>query len=641
VATQVSERPEAEHVVDVTEAPRPKDRRGRSPWHAVVMVTILAVGAAIRLWQLDRIGFGGDEAVYSGQAAVLAGQDWARRYFLLVSRGNSNFLLYQSIVALVYAIWGVSDVAARLVSVAFSVATILVVYRLGTVAFDRTVGVVGAALLAISGYAVLLGRLALLDAAMTFFFTLALLCAAKWIVTERAGWFYAFAAVSALAIQTKITAGMVMLAVGVYLLITRRVYRLTVRRAAVAGIVFLAFLAPAFVQVLAHRTEFFDLLGESSGRASAVDWTYYADVLTRYDGYVMPAIWILGLACALLRRTKLDLLIVLAAAFVLVFYQLYPLKAYNYLLPAVPSLCLLGGRALVDLTRGLMRAAVGRGARRRHVAPALAGIAVTAAAAGVLVAGAKSVDTVVNSTHNAGLREAAAWLAANTPEDAGIMSLSNGSGQYVFSFYAHRDSYPFGRFRLATILPGGTVVHQGPTVGDDPPKDWITLWPPKVLADGTVDYLVYFTQSGEDPPETPLVASQNQRDFRRVIETYGGRLVHAEYYNHEGRVFIYEVHRLRSFPTINASVVPPADGTPDPSEPNKILLEGRGFEMGSSVTIYIHRERRPVVMTDADGSFSKTVIVDEPLLGSRFWILAVDEYGNDASLKGRDIKRGE
>ena len=639
MATQVSERPESDQIVDITDAPRPRDRGGWSPWHTVLMVAILGVGAAIRLWQINRIGFGGDEAVYSGQAAVLAGQDWARRYFLLISRGNSNFLLYQSIVALVYAIWGVSDVAARLVTVAFSVASIFVVYRLGAVAFDRTVGVVGATLLAVSGYAVLLGRLALLDATMTFFFTLALLCAAKWIATQRPGWFYAFAAVSALAIQAKITAGMVMLAVGLYLLITRRVYGLTMRRAVIGGVVFLVCLAPALVQIIADRAQFFDLLGESSGRASDVGWSYYAQIFTRYDGYVMPAIWLVGLAFALIRRTKLDLLIVLAATIVLVFYQLYPLKAYNYLLPAVPLLCLLGGRALVEFARGLMRAAIGRGVRRRHVAPALAGLAVVAAAAFVLYAGARSVDTVVNSTQNAGLREAAAWIAANTPEDAGIMSLSNGSGQYVFSFYAHRDAYPFGRFRLATVLPGGTVVHHAPTVGDAPPKDWISYWPPKVIADRTVDYLVYFTQSGDDPPETPLVASQNQRDFRRVIENYGGRLVHAEYYNHEGRVFIYEVHRLRSFPTISATVVPPPDGTAKPTEPSTILLEGRGFEMGSAVTIYVHRDQKPVVLSDADGSFSTTVTVDEPLLGSRFWILAQDEYGNDASLRGRDIER--
>ena len=37
------------------------------------------------------------------------------------------------------------------------------------------------------------------------------------------------------------------------------------------------------------------------------------------------------------------------------------------------------------------------------------------------------------------------------------MTLSKGSAQYALSFYAHRDAYPFGRFRLATVLPGGEV----------------------------------------------------------------------------------------------------------------------------------------------------------------------------------------
>ena len=34
------------------------------------------------------------------------------------------------------------------------------------------------------------------------------------------------------------------------------------------------------------------------------------------------------------------------------------------------------------------------------------------------------------------------------------MTLSKGSAQYALSFYAQRDAYPFGRFRLATIVSG-------------------------------------------------------------------------------------------------------------------------------------------------------------------------------------------
>ena len=634
MATQVTRGTSSEDLVDLSEASSQQEPAGRSVWYIALLAIVVIAGAAFRLWQIDRIGFGGDEAVYSGQAAVLAGHDWASRYFLLISRGNSNFLLYQSIVALAYAIWGVSDIAARLVSVAFSVATIVVVYRIGATVYDRTVGLIGAALLAISGYAVLLGRLALLDAAMTFFFTLAVMCAARWILSERPAWFYGFAAVAALAIQAKVTAGIVIVAVLLYMLVTRRVYGLTLARVAIGAAVFVAFLAPAVYQVFVHRAEFFNLLGESSERSSAVNWDYYISTLTRYEGYVLPVIWLAGLLVALVRRTKLDLLFALAAVLIVGFYQLYPLKAYNYLLPAIPTVCVLGGRALVDAARALLQLSRGRADRRRRATPVFAGIVI--ALVGVLVVGAsaRSVDAVVNSTQNAGLREAAAWLAANTPADASVMTLSQGSGQYVFSFYARRDSYPFGRFRLATVLPGGTVVHPEPTTPGDPPKDWISQWPPLLLGDRTVDYLVYYTQSGDDPPETPLVNSQNQRDFKSTIEHYGGELVHAEYYNHEGRVFIYDVRRLRAHPKLTASVEAPSAGSA--ASASTILLEGEGFDMGSTVTIYVHQAAQQTVVADDDGAFSATVTVDQPL-EEKFWIVAVDESGRDASVTGDEV----
>jgi hypothetical protein len=340
---------------------------------------------------------------------------------------------------------------------------------------------------------------------------------------------------------------------------------------------------------------------------------------------------------AIARRTKMDLLLGFTALLVVVFYQLYPLKAYNYLLPAVPTLCVLGGRALVDAARALLQLSRGRADRRRRATPVFAGIVIAVVGALVLGSSVRSVDAVVNSTQNAGLREAAAWLAANTPADASVMTLSNGSGQYVFSFYARRDSYPFGRFRLATVLPGGTVVHPEPTSPGDPPKDWIATWPPLLLGDRTVDYLVYYTQSGEDPPETPLVNSQNQRDFKSVVEHYGGELVHAEYYNHEARVFIYDVRRLRAHPTLTARVTS-AGGSESPGT-HTILLEGEGFDMGSNITIYVHRAEHEDVFTNEDGAFSTSVTVNQPL-DPRFWIVAVDESGRDASITGEEVDSG-
>src|SRR5437763_207257 len=109
-----------------------------------ILAGILLIAALPRVWHLMAAGFRGDEAVYSGQAGILSGDGELKRYFVLTSRGNSNFLLYQELVAVVYFIFGVTDVAARLVSVAFSLGMVLVTFELARTLYGRRVGYVAA-----------------------------------------------------------------------------------------------------------------------------------------------------------------------------------------------------------------------------------------------------------------------------------------------------------------------------------------------------------------------------------------------------------------------------------------------------------------------------------------------------------------
>src|SRR5439155_18061051 len=79
------------------------------PWVSALSITlallgILALSAVPRLLALMSSGLSGDESVYTGQAALLAGKTEFARYFVLVSRGNSNFLLFQYVLAGLFSI---------------------------------------------------------------------------------------------------------------------------------------------------------------------------------------------------------------------------------------------------------------------------------------------------------------------------------------------------------------------------------------------------------------------------------------------------------------------------------------------------------------------------------------------------------
>jgi hypothetical protein len=598
-------------------------RVSRHRW-LLLLLTVLLIAALPRLWGLMTSGFRGDEAVYAGQSGILAGDGDLDRYFVLTSRGNSNFLLYQELVGMAYFLFGVTDVAARLVSAAFSIGTVFLTFELARTLYGRRVAIVAALALGLCGYAVMLGRLALLDSTLTFFFTLAVLAFAKWLDEGKRPWLLCFAAASALTMQAKVTGVLVLMVAVLYLVVSREHWRLHRRDLGPCALVFLFFLTPVFVQLVSNSDQFFQFLSDSSARVTKVPWHYYLDKLGQFDGYPMLVIWGLGIAFALRIRERGDRLLLAWVLVLAFFFQSYPLKAFNYLLPMVPALSILAARALYELASRLGHArehpdslaTIKVGLRRPGPLPGLIASSVIVAASLV------PVTDVAQSDSWYGLREAGKWLRQHTDQKAGVMTLSKGSAQYALSWYAHRDSYPFGRFRLATIFPGGQVVSPRPSTDGGPSHDWTSYWPPRLIKDRHVSYLVYYTDEGDDPPEAPIVESQQQRQFRNFIEAYGGRLVHTVRRNHEGRAWIYRVTELLPEPRISFA-----------TRGGQVAVRGEGFRFNSRVKIYYHRVPRGYFRADPNGSFSGRFPFPFRV-NRRYWLAAIDDAGNVASGTG-------
>jgi Dolichyl-phosphate-mannose-protein mannosyltransferase len=584
----------------------------------VVPLSIFGLAGWLRFWNLEHVGFRGDESVYSGQAAVLAGVHPMERHFILMSRGNSNFLLYQYILSIVYRLLGVNDVAPRVVAATFSLLIVLVTMWVAWVLYGRLTAWIAALLMAVSSYAVSLGRLALLDSTLTFLFTLAMLCLVKWQRTKSPLWMYGLAGVTSFAIQTKLVGVLIFPICIAYLLLSKSMGLARWRHIAVAAGVFLVCLVPALLQLSQGLQEFVDLLSHSSRRVSQVPWYYYALLLVRYEGPVMPAVWAAGVLLALKRRSQADLLLVIWLAVVLAFFQLYSLKAFNYLLPLVPALVCLAARGLSTLVRGPVRQwPVWRMGAAAAAAVAFAGFAVP------------SLNSVLADDSFGGLKEAAQWLSENSPSEAGVMTMSGGSAQYVFSFYANRDSYPYGRFQLATVLPGGTVVP--PTHTDEgTPRDWVTYWPAKLIESGTVSYLVYYTNNpaqvdADDEPSSqgPIDRTARQHMFKRLIERYGGELVYTGYRDHTARVWIYRVTKSLPRPVVTYAV-----------QAGNVTVSGWGFASNSPIVVSYHHDAVIArTVSGADGSAT----LDFPLppwTRARYRVTVTDGDGNYASLVG-------
>ena len=88
-------------------------------WALFVGLGFMLVGAGLRLWNLMAVGFNSDEAVYSSQAAGIAGDSSIAEFFPIF---RAHPFLFQAVLSVPYQ-FGTSDTVGRLVSVAFGCLT--------------------------------------------------------------------------------------------------------------------------------------------------------------------------------------------------------------------------------------------------------------------------------------------------------------------------------------------------------------------------------------------------------------------------------------------------------------------------------------------------------------------------------------
>src|SRR5215217_8935866 len=109
----------------------------------IIIVATVAIG--LRVWGINQLGYNTDEAVYAGQAAAIAKDPTLKEIFPIF---RAHPLLFQFILALVFQ-FGVSDIAGRLTAVAISLATVFLVYRVGTVLYGQKPGLLAGLFLAL------------------------------------------------------------------------------------------------------------------------------------------------------------------------------------------------------------------------------------------------------------------------------------------------------------------------------------------------------------------------------------------------------------------------------------------------------------------------------------------------------------
>jgi len=466
-----------------------------------VVVAIAAV--FLRVWRLGAVGFNTDEAVYAGQGAAIAGNPVLRPYFPVF---RAHPLLFQTILSPLYRDH-VSDVSGRFVAAAFGVGTVVLAYLLGRELYGRRVGMTTAAVVALMPYMTIVSRQVLLDGPMTFFATLALYLLARYAGTGRPVWLYATGGALGLTFLSKETGGILVGAVFLFLALSPRIH-VKIRHLVGAAVLFVLICLPYPISLLSakrSKTGQNFLVYQMFRRPNHSLFFYPQNV----PAAIGIGVAVAAVAMLVVYRSHLgwrELLLVVWIGVPTVFFEAWPVKGFQYLLPISVPLAVLASRLLAGDVRlwapeGQLRKTV------RRVQPLLLALVLTSLA---LVTWPR-VQPSSSSTFTAGSggvpggREAGRWIRANVPEGSTLLALGPSMANIV-EFYGYRKVH-------------GLSVSPNPQRRN--PVYEAVKNPDALIRTNEIQYLVWDSYSAS---RSPFFA----RKLERFAERYHGRIVHTE-----------------------------------------------------------------------------------------------------------------
>ncbi|WP_086827735.1 glycosyltransferase family 39 protein [Streptomyces sp. NRRL B-24572] len=494
-----------------TGAPTRPHRRPTAEWVLLTVLpltAVLALAAFLRFWQLTRIGFNSDEAVYTGTAASLAG-DPAMQPVFPVFRAHP--VLFTGFVSL-FLRGGTDEFTARAVAAGVGVVTVAVTYLLARRLYGHAAGLAAALLLAVMPYHVVVTRQVLLDGLMTLCATLALYCVVRYVQAGRDGlpWLLAAAGSLGAAALSKETALVLVCGLYVFFVLSRSV-RMRWRHAVLAtGLLALVVAAfPLATWVAGHRGTGQNYLQWQLFRRANHPMGFYAATVPQVIGWAVLAAAVVGLVWLRRRNGWREGLLLCWIAAPVLFFTLWPVKGFPYLLPITPPLAVLAGRTLGALAGLRMRTGRLRVPPRRLAAAGAVLVALAVALSLALpsaarVTAAPKGSFLAGSGGLPGGREAGQWVREHVPGGARLLA-AGPSVANVLQFYGGRP--------VSALSVSVNRLYRNPSYTPVPNPD-------RSLRDGEFQYLVWDSYTAH---RAPFYGAK----IRQLVDKYHGAAVYS------------------------------------------------------------------------------------------------------------------
>lgn len=409
----------------------------------ILLAVALVTGVFLRVWQINAMGYNTDEAVYAGQAASIAGVPVLKDIFPIF---RAHPLLFQFMLSLVYKVH-FSDLLGRLLAVAVGLASILVTYLLGKTLYGRLPGALAAIFMALMPYHVVVSRQVLLDGPMMLFSTLTIYMLARFGKKHEIKWLFAASATMGLTFLSKETGIILMGAIYTFLALAPEV-RVRIRDLIIATALLLLAVAPFPITLMAAG-------GSSTGRNYLVwqlfrrpnhEWSFYLQVVPPAIGILVILIAILGVVMLWKEQSWREKLL-LAWIFVPVaFFQLWPVKGFQYLLPIAPPLAVLAGRLLGKLAIKVHNFQVPKTRKIVSIHPMFSWLVAGITIFSLGLSSWQRIQPETSSLFLAGSggvpggREAGTWVLNNVPQSARFMTIGPSMAN-IIQFYGERRAY--------------------------------------------------------------------------------------------------------------------------------------------------------------------------------------------------------
>jgi hypothetical protein len=495
----------------------------------MLLLMVLGSGAVVRLWQINVLGFNSDEAVYAGQAAAMARVPYLQDLFPVF---RSHPLLFQFLLSLILKYGGMSDLWPRLLVVAFGVATIYVVYLLGSLLYGPKAGLIAGAFLALMPYHVIVTRQTLLDGPMVFFATLTLFLLAKFVQTGRSPWLYAVGVGMGLTFLAKETGIILLGSIYAFLALARhvrvRVIDIVISVAAMALTISPYVISLKFSGATGTGQNY--LIWQLFRRANH-PLDFYLSTVPQAISYVVIAVALLGFLVLWRERSWREAMLAWWIIVPVTFFELWPTKGFQYLLPVAPAFAVLAGRTLARW----LPFGVGETSGWRGIGSVLYQFAPPIIALGLVVSSLQATQPYVSTAFTAGtggipgVRETGEWISKNTPKGAVVVTIGPSMANLV-RFYGQRAAY-------------GLSISPNPLYRN--PAYTPILNPDLQIRNGDIQYLVWDSFSAA---RTKFFSDT----LLRLTAKFNGRVVHTESIQvtepdgtivEKPVIVIYEVHR--------------------------------------------------------------------------------------------------